>query len=169
MRSALYSILALTLSLGLIAAVGAADKAKDKTPPKEAPVVPPRKGESETIQLFDGKDLKGWEGDKSLWSVQDGEIVGKSKGEVKVSTYLLTKKHFSDFRITLMGKLVESETHTGVCFWGKKAPGARRSLHPRRPSGDVSLRLGHVGSVWPQWSAGRGRCAWPESRGRQAA
>jgi hypothetical protein len=123
MRSALYSALALTLGLAaLTAAVGAADKEKDKAPPKEAPVVPPRKGESETIKLFDGKDLDGWEGDKSHWSVQDGEIVGKSKDEVKVSTYLLTKKKFSDFRITLMGKLVESETHSGVCFWGRKAP-----------------------------------------------
>ncbi|HBI44824.1 MAG TPA: DUF1080 domain-containing protein [Planctomycetales bacterium] len=122
MRNALYSALALTLGFGLIAAVTAADKEKDKTPLKEAPVVPPRKGESETIKLFDGKGLDGWEGDKSHWSVQDGEIVGKSKDEVKVSTYLLTKKKFSDFRLTVTGKLVESEVHSGVCFWGRKAP-----------------------------------------------
>jgi Domain of Unknown Function (DUF1080) len=122
MRSALYSVLALTLGLGLIAAVTAADKEKDKTALKEAPVVPPRKGESETIKLFDGKDLEGWEGDKDRWSVQDGEIVGKAK-EQKVSTYLLTKKTFSDFRLTAMGKLgTESETHSGFCFWGRKAP-----------------------------------------------
>ncbi len=120
MRSALYSVVAVMLGLGLIAAVGAADK--DKTPPKEAPVVPPRKGQSETIKLFDGKDLDGWEGDKDRWSVQDGEIVGKAK-EQKVSTYLLTKKSFSDFRLTAMGKLgAESETHSGFCFWGGKAP-----------------------------------------------
>jgi hypothetical protein len=122
MRNALYPVLALTLGFGLIAAVAAADKEKDKTPPKGAAVVPPRKGESETIKLFDGKDLDGWEGDKSHWSVQDGEIVGKSKDEVKVSTYLLTKKKFTDFRLTAMGKLAESETHSGFCFWGRKAP-----------------------------------------------
>src|SRR5438132_11241157 len=29
---------------------------------KEAPVVPPRTGTSETIKLFNGKDLEGWEG-----------------------------------------------------------------------------------------------------------
>jgi Domain of Unknown Function (DUF1080) len=119
MRSALYSALALTLGLGLIAAVAAADK--DKPALKEAPVVPPLKGESETIKLFDGKDLDGWEGDKDRWSVQDGEIVGKAK-EQKVSTYLLTKKKFTDFRLTAMGKLAESETHSGFCFWGRKAP-----------------------------------------------
>ena len=30
--------------------------------------------------LFNGKDLTGWDGDTKLWSVQDGEIVGKSPG-----------------------------------------------------------------------------------------
>ena len=28
--------------------------------------------------LFDGKTLKGWEGDEKLWSVQDGAITGLS-------------------------------------------------------------------------------------------
>src|SRR5438046_3031235 len=65
---------------------------------KEAPVVPPRTGTSETIKLFNGKDLEGWEGNKDLWSVQDGVIVGKNTQPVKVSTYLLTKRNFSDFR-----------------------------------------------------------------------
>jgi hypothetical protein len=32
-------------------------------PPPPAPVVPPREGKSETITLFDGKSLEGWEGD----------------------------------------------------------------------------------------------------------
>ena len=41
--------------------------------------MPPREGKSETIKLFDGKTLDGWEGDKDLWSVENGEIVGKSK------------------------------------------------------------------------------------------
>ena len=33
---------------------------------------------SETIKLFNGKDLDGWEGYKDLWSVKDGVIVAKS-------------------------------------------------------------------------------------------
>ena len=66
---------------------------------EEARVVEPRKGRSETIKLFNGKDLDGWEGFEEYWSVKDGVIVGKNKDEVKVSTYLLTKKKFSDFRL----------------------------------------------------------------------
>ncbi|HWC91145.1 MAG TPA: hypothetical protein VG433_15855, partial [Pirellulales bacterium] len=41
-------------------------------PAKPAPVVPPRKGESEKIKLFNGKDLTGWVGHKKYWSVKDG-------------------------------------------------------------------------------------------------
>jgi hypothetical protein len=93
------------------------DKAKSA-----APDVPPRSGTSETITLFDGKDLAGWEGHESLWSVQDGAIVGKNTGPVKVSTYLLTRQKFSDFRLTATVKLVESEMHSGIAFWGRNAP-----------------------------------------------
>jgi hypothetical protein len=94
---------------------------KNRSAP-EAPVVPPQKGPSETIQLFDGKDLDGWEGHKRLWSVRDGVIVGKNTEPVKVSTYLLTRRKFSDFRLLAKGKLVESEMHSGIAFWGRVAP-----------------------------------------------
>jgi hypothetical protein len=89
---------------------------------KEAPVVPPKEGKSETIQLFDGKTLDGWEGHEKYWSVQDGEIVGKNTDPVKVSTYLLTKRKFSDFRLLATAKLVESEMHSGISLWGRNAP-----------------------------------------------
>jgi Domain of Unknown Function (DUF1080) len=86
------------------------------------PDVPPRKGTSETIRLFDGKDLQGWEGHEKLWSVKDGVIVGKNTEPVKVSTYLLTKRKFTDFRLLATVKLVESEMHSGIAFWGRNAP-----------------------------------------------
>ena len=47
---------------------------------KETPVVKPRDGKSETIKLFDGETLKGWEGYEDLWSVKDGIIVAKNTG-----------------------------------------------------------------------------------------
>lgn len=105
--------------LGGAAVLSAADKDKPK---KEAPVVPPLKGKSEKLTPFNGKDLDGWEGHENLWSVKDGEIVAKNKDEIKVSTYLLTKQKFSDFRLTAQVKLVESEMHSGIAFWGRNAP-----------------------------------------------
>src|SRR5690242_1659338 len=72
---------------------------KKQEPAKEALIVPPRKGKSETIELFNGKNLDGWIGHEKHWSVQDGVIVGHSDEAVPVSTYLLTKRNFSDFRL----------------------------------------------------------------------
>jgi hypothetical protein len=85
-------------------------------------LVPPREGQRETTQLFNGKDLTGWEGHSHIWSVQDGEIVGKNTKRVKVSTYLLTERVFSDFRLVFKVKLTESDRHSGIAFWGRKAP-----------------------------------------------
>jgi hypothetical protein len=85
-------------------------------------VVAPRKGKSETIQLFNGKDLTGWVGHDQLWSVRDGVIVARNTDPVPVSTYLLTDRKFSDFRLLATVKLVESEMHSGIAFWGRNAP-----------------------------------------------
>src|SRR4051812_20108531 len=91
---------------------------------KAAPVVPPREGKTETIHLFDGKSLAGWEGYTDLWSVKDGVIVGKNTAPLKYSTYLLTKDKYTDFRLTFSFKLAESEMHSGVAFWGDVWPKA---------------------------------------------
>jgi len=96
---------------------------QDKKPaPKEAPVVPPREGKSEKADLFDGKTLDGWEGYTDLWSVKDGIIIAKNKDPLSYSTYLVTTKKYTDFRLTFSAKLVESEMHSGVSFWGVVKP-----------------------------------------------
>src|SRR6266513_2110767 len=87
---------------------------------KKTPEVPPREGKSETIKLFNGKDLEGWEGYADLWSVKDGVIVARNEKPLPFSTYLLTKRKFSDFRLILSAKLVESEMHSGVALWGRR-------------------------------------------------
>ena len=75
---------------------------------------------SETIKLFNGKDLDGWEGYTDLFSVKDGVIVAKNEKPLKYSTYLFTKQKFTDFRLVFSAKLVTSEMHSGVAIWGKK-------------------------------------------------
>jgi hypothetical protein len=114
--------LSLFLVLLLLPLLTALATAEDKGAKKEAPVVPPREGKSETFDLFNGKDLDGWEGYEDLWSVKDGVIVGKNKEPIKVSTYLVTKRKFSDFRLTATVKLVESEMHSGIALWGRVGP-----------------------------------------------
>jgi len=88
-----------------------------------APKLPPREGKRERLELFNGKDLSGWIGHKDkYWNVQDGVIVGKNTTEIPVSTYLLTERKFSDFRLTFDFKLAQSEMHSGVAIWGRLAP-----------------------------------------------
>ena len=89
---------------------------------EDATVVPPREGKSETIELFNGKNLDGWEGNDKYWSVVDGVIVGKNSEPVPVSTYLATKRKFTDFRLVFAAKLVKSEMHSGIAMWGRVAP-----------------------------------------------
>jgi hypothetical protein len=103
-------------ALALIVAAAASAQAAD------APVVAPRTGTSETIKLFNGKDLTGWTGNPKYWSVVDGVIVGKSTDEIKVSTYLATDRKFTDFRLLATVKLVTSEMHSGIALWGRTAP-----------------------------------------------
>ena len=90
-----------------------------QTPPAPAEAAP---GDKEWKSLFNGKDLDGWEGHEKYWSVQDGVIIGKNTKPVPVSTYLLTKRKFSDFRLVCDFKLARSEMHSGIALWGRIAP-----------------------------------------------
>ncbi len=58
-------------------------------------------------ELFNGKDLKGWDGDARVWSVEDGAIVGHTKDvPLKNNTFLIWKDgKVGDFKLTLEFKL----------------------------------------------------------------
>jgi hypothetical protein len=137
----------LLASLITLVLIGFAAAQEKKSPPA-APVVPPREGKSETIHLFDGKKLDGWEGYPDLWSVKDGEIVGKNTAPVAVSTYLLTKNNYSDFRLTFAGKLVESEMHSGVAFWGQVKPDVSKNPEADRTKYTYAGHLVMFPSGW---------------------
>ncbi len=132
----------LPLLFVLAAGVAPADDKKD--PKKEPPIVKPREGKNETIKLFDGKSLDGWEGYSDLWSVKDGVIVGKNSKPLKYSTYLLTKKNYTDFRLTFAAKLVESEMHSGIAFWGEVSPKADGKVEdPKKDRSEFTYK-GHL-------------------------
>jgi hypothetical protein len=118
--------------LTMALALGMAGVTPDAMAP--APVVPPRSRRSETIRLFDGQSLNGWAGHFKHWSVDNGEIVGKNTTPVPVSTYLLTEKNYTDFRLTAKVKLVQSEMHSGIAFWGRVAT----------EQGDPATYAGHL-------------------------
>jgi putative membrane-bound dehydrogenase-like protein len=65
--------------------------------------------------LFNGKDLSGWDGDPKVWSVQDGEIVGKG-GRGGENADLTSQMVADDFRLTLKMKMTASDDSSGIAF-----------------------------------------------------
>ena len=65
--------------------------------------------------FFNGKDLTGWNGDKELWSVENGEIVGRSQG-LEHNTFLVSDLAAKDFKLTLEVKLVDDAGNSGIQF-----------------------------------------------------
>ena len=65
--------------------------------------------------LFNGKDLAGWSGDDDLWSVENGELVGKTSG-LKHNEWIVNEQEFGDFKLTVEVKLVNNEGNSGIQF-----------------------------------------------------
>jgi type 1 glutamine amidotransferase len=83
----------------------------------------PAEEQAKAVKLFNGRDFEGWEGHiDPYWSIDGAELVGRNTADnaPPVSTYLLTKKPYRNFRLLFEGKLVTSEMHSGVAIWGKK-------------------------------------------------
>ena len=72
--------------------------------------------------LFNGKDLTGWvtPDNKGLFSVENGEIVGRSKeDELKKNEFLVTDKPYGDF--VLKAKVKLRNHNSGIQFRSKRA------------------------------------------------
>ncbi len=71
--------------------------------------------------LFNGKDLTSWvtPEDKSLFTVENGEIVGRTKGDLKKNEFLVTDKPYGDF--VLKAKVKIRNGNSGIQFRSKRA------------------------------------------------
>ena len=77
---------------------------------------------AEEKQLFNGKDLTGWEGNPKLWSVQDGAITGKTGEDadtkIKHNTFLVWKDgKVGDFELTLKYRIEKG--NSGIQYRSK--------------------------------------------------
>lgn len=71
--------------------------------------------EDNAATLFNGQDLSGWTGNTALWSVEQGEIVGTSRGLGK-NEFLVSDLSAADFRLSLEIKLVGDVGNSGIQF-----------------------------------------------------
>jgi len=67
--------------------------------------------------LFDGRTLTGWEGDASVFRVEDGAIVAGSRTEkIAHNEFLASKEEFGDFELRLKARLIGAGQNAGVQF-----------------------------------------------------
>lgn len=83
--------------------------------------VPMLATEENAKEFFNGKDLTGWHGDPKLWSVENGEIVGKTTG-LKKNEFLMSTLAAENFRLSLKVKLVPNAGNSGVQFRSEGLP-----------------------------------------------
>ena len=75
---------------------------------------------AESIVLFNGKDLTGWEGDQQYWSVQGDIIVGETKTNTVPKNFLVWRGgEIADGTITFSARLVNARNNSGVMYRAK--------------------------------------------------
>lgn len=76
-----------------------------------------------TINLFDGKTFKGWEGDTvHTWRIENNSLIGGSlKDTVPHNEFLATTEQFGDFELSLQFKLVGTGfVNAGIQFHSQR-------------------------------------------------
>ena len=89
------------------------------------------------VPIFNGKDLAGWEGDKKLWIVEDGMLVGRSPG-IRYNDFLATTKEYGDFILRFQIRLAPNNANSGVQFRSKRVPNSH----------EVAGYQADVGGAW---------------------
>lgn len=74
-------------------------------------------------RLFDGKTLKGWEGNLAVFRVENGAITaGGPSQPIPRNEFLCTTERFSDFILTLEFRVEGSQANAGVQFRTERIP-----------------------------------------------
>jgi hypothetical protein len=76
------------------------------------------------VPIFDGKTFNGWEGDRKIFRIQDGAIVGGSlQNKIERNEFLCTTRAYGDFEVRLKVKLLGGEAaNAGVQFRTRRIP-----------------------------------------------
>ncbi len=98
------------------------------------------------VRLFDGRTLNGWEGDKSIFRIQDRAIVGGNLKEgIKQNEFLCTTNEYSDFELRLKFKLIGEGGNAGVQVRSRRIPKNNELIGYQADIGD-----GYWGSLYDE-------------------
>jgi Domain of Unknown Function (DUF1080) len=82
------------------------------------------------VQMFDGKTLKGWEGDTTYWRMDNGMLTGEITPAhlLKVNSFLIWRGGVTaDFELKTEFKIT-SEGNSGINYRSEEVPGVRFGL-----------------------------------------
>ena len=73
--------------------------------------------------LFDGKEVTAWDGDMSVFRIQNSSVVGgQLKDKIPHNFFLSHEKEFADFELRLQFKLLGEKTNAGIQIRSQRIP-----------------------------------------------
>jgi hypothetical protein len=122
--------------------------------------------DSDFKDLFNGKDLTGWQGDESIWRVEDGAITGQTTPDTKLpaNTFLIwTGGEVDDFHLEAEFRL-EGDNNSGVQYRSQRNPDkSKGKFSIIGYQADIHAAPNYTGMLYDE--GGRGIAA---ERGQQA-
>ena len=101
----------------------------------------PLHADEDFVELFNGKDLKGWKGDAKVWSVEDGLLTGTSpaakEDKLKANTFAIWDGEVGDFELIAEFRLA-GDNNSGIQYRSQPNPkngpysivGYQADIHP---------------------------------------
>ena len=100
-------------------------------------------------RIFDGKSLEGWEGNRKVWRVADGAIVGGTlETPISKSDYLCTAEEFENFELRASARITRTKggRNAGVAFRSQRVPNSHEV-------GGYQADMGFAGNGDPIWGS----------------
>jgi len=75
------------------------------------------------VSIFDGKTMKGWEGNLDMFRIEDGAIIaGTMKARIPRNEFLCTEKEYENFELRLQFKILGERPNAGVQIRSRRIP-----------------------------------------------
>lgn len=108
--------------------------------------------------LFDGKTLKGWRGDPTIWSVRDGALTGGSDKDIPANTFLIFERHYGDFELRFKYRM-DGDGNSGMQFRSWVRDEAKFSVRGLQVNVAPVSQAERFAMLWEE--GGRGELALP--------
>ena len=106
--------------------------------------------------LFDGKTLKGWRGDPTIWAVRDGALTGGSDKDIPANTFLIFERPYGDFELRYTYRM-DGDGNSGIQFRSSVRDEAKFSVRGLQVNVAPVEQTERFGMLWEE--GGRGELA----------